>query len=712
MKLLLLFGHGLGDAVQLGVVLQHLRHYHPDWTIHVGGLKGKESAWHGLCDRAFNKEAESPDRSAYDRVLDVRWGECFQWLAADRPSTKAMLALAEDWHLDPVPSLLFYRIQVGEAAMARARKYVESLPFDGRFACIHHRANTSSDRKDLAHADARAICDLYRDLGYAPVVLDWDRRTPFLGERDYFNPGADDPLWMGYGTGDAETLAALLSLSSLNVCVDSGPQKVALAVRSPTLCVWTGMQPLHYIDGSPDSALHIVPEALLNEPPPEQRRYLAEHYRVESYLPGKMMEKLLTQIHDRLVRHPAPPASRVPAYAVGVPTLNRYDLLKGCLESVLAQDPPPARVLVCDNGRTFENPFPGKVEVIKPGRNLGCAGGWNLLCDLTDPLPLVLVNDDLRLAPDVCRRLLLAEGDVRMADGFSCFMVTRETRKEVGRFDETFAWAYFEDGDYAQRVRMSGRKVIGVPGCEMSHSRSSTIANLSASDRAVFDRAWANSRNYYLRKWGGPPDHERYVRPFNGMNGHAGPDTVEVVRAAKYAQILMQPSDISDHLPRIHELAKGAPRVTVWGGGPAVALACLHAQPLKLTVCDPGTAGMAEALKVMAGRTEFVYHAADGLELPPEETDLLVLDTTHTRARLMRELEVAGHTVRERMVIHDTATFAEKGEDGGPGMQAAIDAFLAAEPWVCEVSLPNCNGLTVLAREEVAKIPDLPEYVG
>ena len=47
------FRHGLGDAVQLTSVLQHLRHYHPNWSIDVAALGGKHSAYGGLCRRGW-----------------------------------------------------------------------------------------------------------------------------------------------------------------------------------------------------------------------------------------------------------------------------------------------------------------------------------------------------------------------------------------------------------------------------------------------------------------------------------------------------------------------------------------------------------------------------------------------------------------------------------------------------------------------------------
>ena len=63
------FRHGLGDAVQLTSVLQHLRQYHPDWCIDVAALGGKHSAYGGLCRRVVVRDRDNVDRSRYRALL-------------------------------------------------------------------------------------------------------------------------------------------------------------------------------------------------------------------------------------------------------------------------------------------------------------------------------------------------------------------------------------------------------------------------------------------------------------------------------------------------------------------------------------------------------------------------------------------------------------------------------------------------------------------
>ena len=110
MDLLIEFRHGLGDAVQLSVVLQHLRHYHPEWNVDVAVPAGKHSLYKGLCRKVFVSDRDPIDRSAYNQVQALDWHECHAALP-DAPSTKAVRCLQEVFGLTPVPELCKYQIQ-------------------------------------------------------------------------------------------------------------------------------------------------------------------------------------------------------------------------------------------------------------------------------------------------------------------------------------------------------------------------------------------------------------------------------------------------------------------------------------------------------------------------------------------------------------------------------------------------------------------------
>src|SRR5262249_3347224 len=132
---------------------------------------------------------------------------------------------------------------------------------EGRFPAvlIHYQGNTSGERKDLPHDLVRSVCEVVLRAGATPVILDWDNRSPLVNHESIHNPGANDELWGGTGTGDAEALAALIDQSALMIGVDSGPLHVAGATSTPTLAIWTQHHPVHYFDLA-GNVTHLVPE--------------------------------------------------------------------------------------------------------------------------------------------------------------------------------------------------------------------------------------------------------------------------------------------------------------------------------------------------------------------------------------------------------------------------------------------------------------------
>lgn len=70
--------------------------------------------------------------------------------------------------------------------------------------------------------------------------------------------GPEVALWQGLGTGDGETLAALIGQVELMVGIDSGPGHVAGATETPTLIAWVRHHPVQYYGLSPN-VTHLVP---------------------------------------------------------------------------------------------------------------------------------------------------------------------------------------------------------------------------------------------------------------------------------------------------------------------------------------------------------------------------------------------------------------------------------------------------------------------
>lgn len=304
-NVLIEFRHGLGDAVQLTIVLAHLAKLRPDWCVDVAALRGKHSAFEGLCRNVFVLDKDAVDQSRYNEVYKLDWHEANE-SSAEWPSTKSSRCLKEVFSISPQADLCRYQIQIGDTAKERASNYLTQVSKSaangqGRFpvVLIHYEGNTSGDRKNLPHDLIREVCETVLRLGFVPVILDWDRRSRLPDGTRIHNPGADHELWSGLGTGDAETLAALIQASSLMIGVDSGPLHVAGATSTPTIGVWTHHHPTRYFDLA-DNVLHMVPgdhEKLAGGPAPLEcfRRLYRSHAYKHLYgeLPA-MVESLLT----------------------------------------------------------------------------------------------------------------------------------------------------------------------------------------------------------------------------------------------------------------------------------------------------------------------------------------------------------------------------------------------------------------------------------
>ena len=305
-SVLLQFRHGLGDAVQLTAVMQHLRHYHPDWNIEVAALPGKQTAYVGLCDRHFSLNGKPVAMAQYDQVFDLDWDECATCFA-DWPSTKAERCLTQIFNLTPIPELCRYVMHPREEAFTKARRYLEQVcklypGEDGRYPAvlIHYEGNTSAEYKNLSHDTARNLCEQIIEAGSVPVILDWDNRSALPDGKRIYNPHVDLDMWGGLGTGDAEVLAALIELASLMIGVDSGPLHVAGATSTPTVAVWTKHHPLHYF-GHANNVTHLVPkhhEELLRGDREAGSQYFRAHYRHRPY--DDLESELTTWVHDQL----------------------------------------------------------------------------------------------------------------------------------------------------------------------------------------------------------------------------------------------------------------------------------------------------------------------------------------------------------------------------------------------------------------------------
>ena len=94
---------------------------------------------------------------------------------------------------------------------------------------------------------------------------------------------------------------------------------------------------------------------------------------------------------------------------------------------------------------------------------------------------------------------------------FSCFMIKPDFFLKVGRFDENFVPAYFEDNDMHRRIILSGNKAICTYAAPYYHYGSVTGSSPKVQNHETF----RSCAEYYVEKWGGGPSQEKWTNPFN-----------------------------------------------------------------------------------------------------------------------------------------------------------------------------------------------------
>lgn len=203
---------------------------------------------------------------------------------------------------------------------------------------------------------------------------------------------------------------------------------------------------------------------------------------------------------------------------VGIPTINRADLLNEALERYF-EDFKETEILIVDNGNqeiiTREKQF----VIYRPERNLGVSGSWNMMMDYADKVNathVLILNDDVvlgRLEHEI--KLLISHNpDIpffNSLQNWCSFILRVDVWKELGGFDETFFPAYFEDNDWCYRMRLAEKERLDTSFLNpVVYRNSMTIAK-----EPSLNNSFNNNREYYAKKWGGYPNEETFKTPFN-----------------------------------------------------------------------------------------------------------------------------------------------------------------------------------------------------
>jgi len=206
-------------------------------------------------------------------------------------------------------------------------------------------------------------------------------------------------------------------------------------------------------------------------------------------------------------------------FCILIPTINRKDLL---LEALVyyAIFYPNTKVLVWDNGNQDIKPILENMQVFNCDNSRGVAESWNELVIRAIKMGetnFLILNDDiiLKSGEDAINEMI-AKGDENTFHrphslyNWSAFLLRESIFKKVGWFDEGFQKCYFEDNDYEYRMKLKGirRKTEDALDPEVYQNSSSIKKDPSLDNYLI-------NREYYIKKWGGLPDSEVYLYPFN-----------------------------------------------------------------------------------------------------------------------------------------------------------------------------------------------------
>jgi SAM-dependent methyltransferase len=258
------FPHGLGDLVQLSIVLHHVAAATPSHQLVAICDTGKTRSKTPWETKRLGFNSPEYRREDFAQVISLPFLDCHEDVAG-LPSTKTLRCLRETFRLEPRAEWWQYTCEVSELARIRAARYLSEVsgidePHDGRFpvAMIHYQGYSSRMQKDIPVEIVREVVTDLQARGFAVVLLDIDGPSKLAADVGAHVPMRGHPVWALPGQADPETMLAMIDASSLMIGIDSGPLHLAGCSSTPTIGVWTHHHPIRYYDFAPN-VTHLVP---------------------------------------------------------------------------------------------------------------------------------------------------------------------------------------------------------------------------------------------------------------------------------------------------------------------------------------------------------------------------------------------------------------------------------------------------------------------
>lgn len=207
-------------------------------------------------------------------------------------------------------------------------------------------------------------------------------------------------------------------------------------------------------------------------------------------------------------------------FCILIPTVNRKDLLMEALHTYTTFYD-NIDIFVLDNGKQEIPPmYPPNIHIYESKTNLGVAKSWNYLINRAIQKGFewfLVLNDDIifTMQPHDLKAIIKKYNHNTFHQpkpfyNWSVFLLSKYVFKKVGEFDTNFVKCYYEDNDYKYRMKLSG--VITRYDDELAPQ---VYRNSETTKKDPTLSGFEENRAYYLKKWGGLPESEKFKRPFD-----------------------------------------------------------------------------------------------------------------------------------------------------------------------------------------------------
>jgi hypothetical protein len=207
---------------------------------------------------------------------------------------------------------------------------------------------------------------------------------------------------------------------------------------------------------------------------------------------------------------------------------SRYELLRELAASLEVSTRRPDMFWIVDHGydeakvrQAVDGAWLGAYRVITL-EDPGAAHGANWCFDHIVGEKIFCGDDVTFTRRGDSERLVSTEGEFivprQTLNAFACCLIRDSCFSTVGRFDETLSprYLYFEDCDYAHRMRLLNVPVTVVEDAVVGHVGSATYKSYTDEQMAAHHKKFLLAKQNYIAKWGGTPHEEKFTVPYDG----------------------------------------------------------------------------------------------------------------------------------------------------------------------------------------------------